>query len=114
MFRDPLEGIVKDEPLVHFGVKGQKWGVRRSAKQLGRRVKSAGSKAKKGLTDKSVAAQQKGKAGARLTQHVAAKLFRDLLSAAEAKLWTLRPTAFNVREALRRMREAIRRLRSMA
>ena len=38
--------------LAHHGIKGMKWGVRRTPEQLGHRVKSASQKVKSKVTDR--------------------------------------------------------------
>ena len=48
-FNDIIDENNTEYELYHHGVKGQKWGVRRTAAQLGHRVASAASKTGKVL-----------------------------------------------------------------
>lgn len=43
--------VVRDDELYHYGVKGMKWGVRRTAAQLGHLVKKGASKIKNRISE---------------------------------------------------------------
>ena len=43
--------IIRNDELYHYGIKGMKWGVRRTASQLGRAIKKAGSSLKRSISE---------------------------------------------------------------
>lgn len=51
--------IVRDDELYHYGVKGMKWGVRRTAAQLGRAIKKAGSSLKRSISESNKRANER-------------------------------------------------------
>ena len=53
--------VVRDNELYHYGVKGMKWGVRRTAAQLGRAIKKAGSSLKRSISESNKRANERKK-----------------------------------------------------
>lgn len=60
--------------LEHHGIKGQKWGVRRTPEQLGRRIKSGASKVKNLLSKKK---SEKSKSTRSKPKRISAKKMSD-------------------------------------
>lgn len=59
MSRKLVYTIEKNDELYHYGVKGMKWGVRRTAAQLGRAIKKAGSSLKRSISESNKRANER-------------------------------------------------------
>lgn len=51
--------VIREDELYHYGVKGMKWGVRRTAAQLGRAIKKAGSSLKRSISESNKRANER-------------------------------------------------------
>ena len=51
--------VVRDNELYHYGAKGMKWGVRRTAAQLGRAIKKVGSFLKRSISESNKRANER-------------------------------------------------------
>lgn len=51
--------VERNDELYHYGVKGMKWGVRRTAEQLGRTLKKAGASIKRSVSESNRRSEQR-------------------------------------------------------
>lgn len=68
---------MRDDELAHYGVKGMKWGVRRTSEQLGHTTKKAASKVAEGVK-KAYAKRKERKASEKSAKAAKKKKVKDM------------------------------------